>query len=244
MAPQKCVGCRENRSGCPENRSGCRIQPVRRQALTPPMPAGTSWLSPAMSPIGAHTTPAPTPRPAATSDQRHTVRAASCQVPPNPPAAAGRGHRFSGSHGPSEQKDKEAWLALRCHPKHHRDRLRPSHRPRCQECQRNPKAAGILRTRARGNSRCARRPARRRFTRAMRGAAARSCHCWPKNQRNPRAAAIKANSRYGRQPGARRPPAQKSILAPYEKAMLETPKEPRAAEIQVNPLWCRDERTR
>jgi hypothetical protein len=41
--------------------------------------------------VGAHTTPAPTPRPAAISGQRHAVRATPCQVPPTPPA--GRGAR-------------------------------------------------------------------------------------------------------------------------------------------------------
>jgi hypothetical protein len=59
--------------------------------------------------VGAHTTPAPTPRPAATSTSAtpSVPPLAKCRGPP--PAAAGCWHRFPGSHGPSEQKVKEPW---------------------------------------------------------------------------------------------------------------------------------------
>jgi hypothetical protein len=129
-----------------------------------------------------------------------------------------RANRRSRSHG------KRCVATLQ----HRQDRLRPSRSPRCQECRRNPKAAGILRIRARGTSRCARRPARRRFVRALCEApAARSCQCWPKHQRNPRAAGIQANARDGGTARRQAPAAQKSILTLCEAARLKTPKEPK-----------------
>jgi hypothetical protein len=84
---QKCVGCRENRSGCPENRSGCRIRPVRQAAGPDAADARRQSFMVVTSDVADRRAqdPAPTPRPAATSDQRHA--AAPPTAPPGVPGA-------------------------------------------------------------------------------------------------------------------------------------------------------------
>jgi len=202
-------GWRRNASGCPENRSGCRIRPVRQAAgrmpaggvarARPPdtteAPAGRApWSSSAMSPIGAHRTPAPLPR-APTSTPRPGT---PTLPPPAPPAAAGRRHRFPRSHGPSEQKVNEQWLTFRCHetpapgsapagPRPARSRI-----PKEPETRRNPGESASA-----GPPGMPDRAARRRIRHAH---ASRRRPMRPdadrKNRRNPRAAGILENRRH------------------------------------------------
>jgi hypothetical protein len=209
-----------------------------------PGPRGAAWPSPAMSPIGAHRTRRHYRRPAATSDQRHAVRATSCQVPlPAPPAVPpGRGHRFPGSHGPTEQKVKEPWLTLRCHPKSSAPTIAPpamSRMPKEPERRWNPANPRPQHLPVPGA------PHAREFAQAH--ARRRSSLVpvlvetpkEPKSRRNQGEFALWRGGSPA--PGAR---SAASILAPCETAMLENRRNPRAAEIQVNPPWCRDERTR
>jgi hypothetical protein len=74
----------------------------------------------------------------ATRTPRHPRQA----PPPAPPAAAGRRHRFPGSHGPTERKVNEQWLTLRCYPRAWPRSAPTVAQPAISKIPRNPRVAG------------------------------------------------------------------------------------------------------